>query len=342
MAVGGFEGNGNPSEPFADQWNGSTWTIETLPDASSSGINSVSCVSITDCVAVGEMAVGHSDSQVAFAIQWNGTTWTTMTIPSPKVAVRTYLNAVSCPSATSCTAVGYYQTKGRHNMLNPPQPLAERWNGSTWAIRATPVPSGTTTAQLNDVSCRSTASCVATGNTGSTSGTDVDPQMYAEVWSPSGWASQAPASPSGSASSDLYGVSCPAATACTAVGYYMVGTTQYSVAEGWNGTAWTAQTTPNPNPAPQTDYVLVGVSCHEKTSCLSVGAYYTIPAAVARSASWNGTAWTAHKPGVPPGATQDNLSTVSCPAVNNCVAVGDYINPSNGDGIMMTGVYARP
>ncbi|MGH3158569.1 MAG: hypothetical protein ACRDNF_18620 [Streptosporangiaceae bacterium] len=341
MAVGEFEGNGNPFAAFADQWNGSTWTIETLPNALSSDINSVSCVSMTDCVAVGEIAVGLHGDLAALALQWNGTTWTAMTIPSLKVAVHTFLNAVSCPSATSCTAVGYYQRQGRGYSLKQPRLLVERWNGSTWTIRKAPEPSGTTTAQLNAVSCKSPRSCVAVGNTGPIGGTAPDPQMYAETWNGSGWASQAPSSPSGSASSDLYGVSCPAATACTAVGYYMVGTTQYSAAESWNGTAWTAQTTPNPNPDPQTDYPLGGVSCHKTTSCLAVGTYFTIPAEVAQSASWNGRTWAGQDPGVPPGATQDNLATVSCPAVNNCVTVGDYINPSNGDSIMMAGLYAK-
>jgi hypothetical protein len=42
--------------------------------------------------------------------------------------------------------------------------LAERWNGSTWGIQATPDPTGTTEAELTGVSCpASVTTCMAAG-----------------------------------------------------------------------------------------------------------------------------------------------------------------------------------
>jgi hypothetical protein len=44
------------------------------------------------------------------------------------------MTAVSCPSASACTAVGFAATS--HATLT----LAEYWNGQSWAVQATPSP----------------------------------------------------------------------------------------------------------------------------------------------------------------------------------------------------------
>jgi hypothetical protein len=38
--------------------------------------------------------------------QWNGTTWSIVTSPNPSGSTQPTLAAVSCPSTTSCYAVG--------------------------------------------------------------------------------------------------------------------------------------------------------------------------------------------------------------------------------------------
>lgn len=44
------------------------------------------------------------------------------------------------------------------------------------------------------------------------------------------------------------GISCTASSACTAAGYQETSTgTTETLAEAWNGTSWTVQTTPNPS-----------------------------------------------------------------------------------------------
>src|ERR1700685_1481371 len=57
------------------------------------------------------------------------------------------LGAVSCPSTTSCTAVGWYS-----NSSGVDVPLAEYWNGSTWAMQTVPAPAGQVLG-LQAVSC---------------------------------------------------------------------------------------------------------------------------------------------------------------------------------------------
>jgi len=42
--------------------------------------------------------------------------------------------------------------------------LAEHWNGSTWAIQATPNPAGAAVSMLSGISCVSSTTCTAVGS----------------------------------------------------------------------------------------------------------------------------------------------------------------------------------
>jgi hypothetical protein len=140
-AVGNYNGS-TGGVPFAEQWNGTTWTVQTVSGPAGAALNAVSCTSPTACTAVG-----------GFATRWNGTTWTMQTIPAG-----TGLAAVSCTSASSCTAVG---TTG-----HPDGSLtgtAEHWDGTSWVAQATPAPKSAASAELFGVSCRSAAYCTAVG-----------------------------------------------------------------------------------------------------------------------------------------------------------------------------------
>jgi len=43
---------------------------------------------------------------VTLAEDWNGTSWAIQSTPNPTGAAISYLDAVSCPTASSCVAVG--------------------------------------------------------------------------------------------------------------------------------------------------------------------------------------------------------------------------------------------
>jgi hypothetical protein len=68
---------------------------------------------------------------------------------------------VSCTSASSCTAVGQYQSSNV-TTFGAPETLAEVWDGTTWTIATTPDPSSTQN-QLNSVSCGASQVCAAVG-----------------------------------------------------------------------------------------------------------------------------------------------------------------------------------
>jgi len=76
-------------------------------------------------------------------------------------------SSVSCPSATACTTVGYYDPSN----AEPTAPFAEGWNGTTWTVQTTPSPSGTDDSPLNGGSCTTASTCTAVGEYQNSSGT---------------------------------------------------------------------------------------------------------------------------------------------------------------------------
>jgi hypothetical protein len=63
-------------------------------------------------------------------------------------------------------------------------------------------------------------------------------------------------------------VSCSAGTACTAVGAYLSSANKwFTLAEHWNGSEWTIQSTPTS----EESVLSGGVSCPVTASCAAVG-----------------------------------------------------------------------
>jgi hypothetical protein len=96
---------------------------------------------------------------LTLAERWNGSSWAVRATPNPAGATQSFLNAVSCISATACTAVGIYTDSGGNNLT-----LAERWDGSNWAIQATPNPSVASASYLLGLSCTAATACIAVGD----------------------------------------------------------------------------------------------------------------------------------------------------------------------------------
>jgi hypothetical protein len=167
--------------------------------------------------------------------------------------------------------------------------------------------------------CASATACTAVGGAALAT--------LAEVWDGTSWTIQPTANPNPMQGSGLEGVSCVLASACTAVGGYNAGNSTYlTLAEAWNGTGWTLQSTPSPSPIQ--DNRLDGVACVSASACIAVGRYATagITYALAPEA-WDGTSWTAQTATTPPGASSIALSpTVSCTAATRCTAVGTFFN----------------
>jgi hypothetical protein len=233
--------------------------------------------------------------------------WAVETPPSPAGATAANLEGISCSNSPSsnCKAVGKYSISGTQNAL------ALSWNGTSWAVQGTPELSWD---ELFGTSCITSSFCVGVGTRESGATT------LAEHWNGSSWTTATTPNP-GTTGRQFYGVSCTAATACTAVGG-RGGTTiqRENLAARWNGTSWSAQTTPNPG-----DYQndLFSVSCTSSTHCTAVGRQRmsnSVNWSVAMG--WNGSTWATLTTPNPIGASWSELRGVSCTSSTSCIAVG--------------------
>jgi hypothetical protein len=299
VAVGKQDDGAGSFEPIAERWDGTSWTLETMP-AGVTELDGVSCTSASACTAV-----GGSD-----AVRWDGTSWKAQALelpPNPDPYSPLRMTRVSCASATACTAVGFYFPSS-----GPLQPVAEQWDGTSWTIAATPLPSGAAIGELSDVSCTAPTACTAVGLTGSGSG---DSSTWALRWNGTAWSTQA--TPNTVSSDRLVAVSCGSATSCVAAG-------ERGMAAHWDGTSWTLDANAQ---ATLDNTTLNGVSCDSATSCTAVGGPgHTQPT---MAEHWNGTSWTQQTTPPALGALETQLQAVSCPGTSACFAVGTFAK--NGD-----------
>jgi hypothetical protein len=259
IAVGNYSFGGGAEVdpnvlPFADEWNGTTWTmlpaVSIPPNQLDAFLNGIACISVTSCVAVGYTDNGAGDSVLIEA--WNGATWSAQPATVSTDALDPRLASVSCASGTLCFASGYEgHTQG------PQTALVEGWNGSTWSVQ--PAPSSYQ-GDLTGVSCASTVFCMATGDI-LNAGPGIGPSAL--EWNGASWSLVATPGPAGNANT-LGAVSCFSSSMCMAVGGSAT-----NRAEVWNGVAWSMLTAPPVPSALSTE--LLAVVCPQLSVCTAVG-----------------------------------------------------------------------
>jgi hypothetical protein len=288
------------NELIAERWNGSRWSAMAMPKPAGTGdvaAGDVVCPADHECVAVGVGYPRTGSGYFAIAEYWNGSRWRAARAADPGSS--SLIGALSCPSATSCYAVGQYTPKGSLAWA----PLIEHWDGQQWFQQKAPVPHGTRYGSLSGVSCPTTKFCVAVGTDGA--------GELIERWNGRGWSASVPQP---SASAMLYGVSCPSAGACFAVGTSGA-PTHSSLVERWKGGRWTASFTPVPSGSAYP--WLQSISCVSATRCLAVGDDLN-PGVYADR--WNGTSWHSVSMTANGGHIGD-LVEVRCLAAASCVAL---------------------
>jgi hypothetical protein len=309
----------NVSTPLAEGWNGRTWSIQPTVapgGAAYSVLSGVSCSAPDACTAVGYYT-NSSGSSFTLAERWNGTTWSLQASVQPAGAADGKLLAVACDSADSCVATGASATVAG---FGDAKTLAEVWNGKKWALQSTSNRPFANASELTGVWCAKV--CTATGYNLLSSGAT---QPLVEHWSggPT-WNLQTTPIPGGASYSQLTGLWCSSADACTAVGSYGGNiSAAKTLAERWNGTAWSIQATPNRSGS--TDSELAAVACPTTGTCVAAGSVEAgdgdpVPLAEGRS----GGAWSLQSAVIPTGASQSQLFGVSCPSTQSCEAVGSY------------------
>ena len=159
-----------------------------------------------------------------------------------------------------------------------------------------------------------------------------------ESWNGRAWSRVKSAALPATTLGELITVSCLAAKSCDAVGYASSSKGLSSLAETWNGKAWTLTTVHWPKGT--SNELLSGVSCVAGHRCVAVGVIdsnlnATSNTGKAGAATWNGRAWTVTSVPAPAKGKASLLRDVTCLSAANCVAVGQT-GPSgstNGTGL---------
>ncbi len=311
------------------------WAIQSTqnPHGSSEadGFMGVSCWLATACDAVGSNT-NSEDEIIGLVERWNGSGWEVQSTPKSTGATEDSLESVACRSVNECEATGYAEVaEGKHVTL------AERWNGTAWSIQSTPTQGNT--SNLVSVSCSSTSECVASGVDLSSAGKQ---STLVELWNGKEWKILTTATlPKEDERSWFESVSCPSSKHCTAVG--VVVTTLNGIvplAESYNGSKWTLQTTPTPENSLEAQ--LSGVSCSATSACTAVGEYYSSTEKAYRALieRYNGTSWQLQESPSPvgkpaPKESHWSLHAVSCPTSSSCVAIGSYAESASARNLLL-------
>jgi hypothetical protein len=262
-AVGYFDNRVGVALPLAERWNGRGWSVQRPPLPASAAFGDlvgVSCASRTSCAAVGSFA-DTNGNQLGLAERWDGTRWSTQAAQDPPSAVAVDLKGISCTSPIACTAVGSLASPSGNSAT-----LAERWDGTAWAIQSTADPSPTY-GELVGVSCTSVGHCEAVGSYATASG---PLRTLAERWDGSSWVVQPTANPRRSRTSQLFAVACRSALACTTVGNFANRAGAFgTLAERGKQNRWAMQRTARPPGATNSGFD--AVACPSQNVCIAVG-----------------------------------------------------------------------
>lgn len=291
-------------------WSAST---PTVAGASITSLVGVTCVTSSDCWAVGNrFKTSSSHSGPALIEHYNGHGWNAVAAAPAQAGTLDQLSGVSCLSATNCWAVG--QRSGTHagNLL-------EHYGAhGGWTAVASPAPQGA----LGAVACEpSIGQCWAVGSSNNLTRVVtfhlVNGSWHYVVAAPAAALSFAQAS----------GVACATPDDCLLVGFATpVHGVGYAVAERWNGVSWKRIAVPGQLSAGGS---LAGVTCrpgHSPTVCWAVGqteangsGLRPIRPLVER---WNGIAFSLVSSPLGGSGDYPELEAVGCGAANSCQAVG--------------------
>jgi hypothetical protein len=270
---------------FIDTLSDGHWTSIDAPlpaDAvsgfTSVGPTAVSCPDVGSCVATGRYVNSAAGTTIGLIDTLASGSWTAQAAPELPTSgdnENVYLNAVDCPAAGSCVAIGATSTG---STVGPG--VIEALAGGTWTATAAPVPDdGTTVAHLQGLACPAVGSCEIVGYDDNGA---VSEDQDGATWTPT------EASKTGSV---LNAVSCPSVGACVAVGDVIVGEAGYApIVATLSSGAWSWTTEPVPANAgieppvfgqdPNLAFLggpLQELSCASLTSCAALGVYSIPP-----------------------------------------------------------------
>jgi hypothetical protein len=255
--------------------------------ASSNQLASVTCVTGSDCWAVG------NGGEI---LHWNGSSW----LLSPSPAGTGDLSQVACGSAKSCWALG-------SNLLL-------HWNGADWTTDSLSLPAR---AQLASVKCSSASNCFIVGDYGAHTRT------LALHWNGAKW--KRVATPNPFKNDSLTAVTCLSRADCWSLGAYLKKGDVYVFGLHWNGSRWRQRWTSQAFlPGILVEVSVNGADCTSATDCWAAGTYAaTADGSSAVFFHWSGSRETSKTVVTGSAASIDCTSSSNCLAVGT---TGDYID----------------
>ena len=224
-------------------------------------------------------------------------------------------NGVSCVSAKFCAGVGAQGDSAHPAKGNVP--LAMIWTGTRWRKTAVPLSKNWSEGQLDSVSCRSAAYCVATGEEGGGADTPI-----AETWNGRAWTVAKLPRPDTGAYFPGIAVSCASVRRCVATGANVTKSRAgRPFIDTLSGTKWATRSVPLPSGTKAAG--LGAVDCVSTSYCVLAGVYSAKHLAVLFE-SWNGKTFKVLTAASPAGSFFD-VTGLSCVSSMDCVAVGQII-----------------
>jgi hypothetical protein len=128
---------------------------------------------------------------------------------------------------------------------------------------------------------------------------------------------------------------CAAVGSCTAVGQYTDASVKVTFAATLSGGTWTDTVVAMPpGAATNPDSSVYSLACPSALSCIFAGSYHTPTKQEGLLATDTGGVWTATSAPLPVNADTTphaDVTSVSCPAVGDCVGVGVYHSTTSGN-----------
>src|ERR1700704_258617 len=325
------------------------WELKAvgIPSGGTEGtLRGVSCTSTTFCIAVGDF---NKEVWGADGNMWNGTSWTEASVQANPGNKNGNLRSVSCWSTTGCRASR--ACGGEEGGGGVGKTLIERLKEGKFTQIASPNPAlGTGSedgkfSELLGIACPTASFCLSTGKYVNTSGGGEAGAVLAEEWNSEEWLRLKPIEkPAKRKNATLWSTSCIEEGVCMSAGawgrevegtlFSQAGSESYNKAEN----KWNSVEAEEPITAKFATFY--GISCTSSTFCMAVGQWsesVSSPPYKALADIWNGSSWTAVLFSGGVGITKEStFRGVSCPATEECEAVGSYVT---SEGVEKSLVY---
>jgi hypothetical protein len=284
VAVGSYRDSSGYSQGLLVSESSGSWTAAGATPPNNAGtnpsvtLNSVSCASAGNCVAIGAYRDSFTQIQALLVSESSGTWSTASQAPLPADGGTSGghgLYSVSCSSAGNCAATGYYYDSSGHT-----QGLLLSESSGTWTPLKAPLPADAGTipaANVLSVSCAAAGGCTAGGSYTDASGHSQGLLLSESsgTWS-TGIEASLPSDAGTNPNAGIGSVSCVSAGTCSAVGFYedSSGNEQGLLLSESSGTWSTGIKASLPSDAATNPSVeLYALSCATAGSCAAINGY---------------------------------------------------------------------